>query len=52
MLAGYVVFSALGLAIGYYVLMFIEPSYNWYHLSLPGLAQGAPAGGAISTGRR
>ncbi len=52
MLTGYVVFSALGLAIGYYVLMFIEPSYNWYHLPLPGLAKEAPAGGAVSTGRR
>jgi molecular chaperone DnaK len=49
MLGGYVVFSVLGLLIGYYILMFIEPSYNWYHLPLPGLGGDPPAGGAAST---
>jgi hypothetical protein len=44
-----VVFSVLGLLIGYYILMFIEPSYNWYHLPLPGLGGDPPAGGAAST---
>ncbi len=37
LLGGYVVFSTLGLAIGYYILMKIDPSYNWWHLRLPGL---------------
>ena len=37
MLAGHVIFAALGLAIGYYILMVINPSYNWLHLRLPGL---------------
>ncbi len=34
---GYLVFSALGLAIGYYIVMFIWPEWNIYHLPLPGL---------------
>jgi len=38
MLVGYVVSAALGLAIGYYILMRIDPSYNWLHLRLPGLS--------------
>ena len=37
MLAGYVISATLGLAIGYYILMRIDPSYNWLHLRLPGL---------------
>jgi molecular chaperone DnaK len=34
---GYLVFSALGLAIGYYIVMIIWPEWNIYHLPLPGL---------------
>jgi molecular chaperone DnaK len=52
MVAGYVVSSVLGLAIGYYILMRVEPSYNWYHLPLPGLSREAPASGALSTEKR
>lgn len=51
MLGGYVVFSVLGLLIGYYILMFIEPSYNWYHLPLPGLGGDPPAGAASTVPR-
>ncbi len=36
-LAGHVIFAVLGLAIGYYILMRMDPSYNWFHLNLPGL---------------
>jgi hypothetical protein len=43
LLAGYFVSAALGLAIGYYILMRIDPSYNWLHLRLPGLSSPPPA---------
>lgn len=42
MLAGYVVSALVGSAIGYYILMRIDPSYNIWHLKLPGLRD-APA---------
>lgn len=42
MLAGYVVSALVGTAIGYYILMRIDPSYNRWHLQLPGLRD-APA---------
>jgi molecular chaperone DnaK (HSP70) len=42
---GYLVSALLGTAIGYYVLMRIDPSYNWWHLKLPGLRE-APASSA------
>ena len=45
LLGGYVVSATLGLAIGYYILMRIDPNYNWLHLRLPGLSSPAPAGG-------
>jgi molecular chaperone DnaK (HSP70) len=45
MLVGYVVSAAIGLALGYYILMRIDPSYNWLNLPLPGVAP-HPAGGA------
>ena len=34
---GHVLFSALGLAIGYYLLVFIRPDANFLNLSLPGM---------------
>jgi hypothetical protein len=37
LLAGYVVSALLGTAIGYYILMWYDPSWNWWHLRLPGL---------------
>jgi len=46
MLGGYIVSAILGSAIGYYILMRIDPSYNWWHLQLPGLRD-APAGGSL-----
>jgi molecular chaperone DnaK len=42
MLAGYLVSALVGTVIGYYILMRIDPSYNWWHLRLPGLRD-APA---------
>ncbi len=42
LLAGYVVSAALGLAIGYYILMRIDPRYNWLDLRLPGLSSPPP----------
>lgn len=39
MLAGYVISATLGLAIGYYILMRIDPSYNRWNLPLPGVAR-------------
>ncbi|MEX0677901.1 MAG: Hsp70 family protein [Pirellulales bacterium] len=45
MLGGYVVSALVGTAIGYYILMRIDPSYNWWHLRLPGLRD-APASSA------
>ncbi len=43
MIGGYLVSALVGTAIGYYILMRIDPSYNWWHLRLPGLRD-APAG--------
>jgi molecular chaperone DnaK (HSP70) len=43
MAIGYVISAALGLGIGYYILMRIDPAYNWWHLRLPGLASPPPA---------
>ena len=37
MLAGYLISAILGLSIGYYILMRIDPSFNWWDLPLPGL---------------
>ncbi len=42
MLAGHVVFAALGLAIGYYILMMLRPEWNVLHLRLPGLRVDSP----------
>ncbi|MEX2112574.1 MAG: Hsp70 family protein [Pirellulales bacterium] len=42
MLAGHVVFAALGLAIGYYILMWLRPEWNVLHLRLPGLRVDSP----------
>ncbi|MGD9720799.1 MAG: Hsp70 family protein [Pirellulales bacterium] len=39
MLAGHVVFATLGLAIGYYILMVLQPSWNVWNLPLPGVRQ-------------
>jgi molecular chaperone DnaK len=36
-LVGHVIFSLLGLAIGYYVLVWLNPHANFLHLDLPGL---------------
>ncbi|HEY2894162.1 MAG TPA: hypothetical protein VGJ16_08120, partial [Pirellulales bacterium] len=46
MLVGYVVSAAIGLALGYYILMRIDPSYNWLNLPLPGVAPHPQGGGA------
>ncbi len=35
--AGFLLFSLLGLAIGYYILLILRPEWNVYHLWLPGL---------------
>jgi molecular chaperone DnaK (HSP70) len=43
--AGYLISALVGTLIGYYILMRIEPSYNWWHLKLPGLRD-APASSA------
>ncbi|REK09835.1 MAG: Hsp70 family protein [Planctomycetota bacterium] len=37
MIGGYVISALVGTAIGYYILMRIDPSYNWWNLRLPGL---------------
>lgn len=42
-LVGHVIFSLLGLAIGYYVLVWLNPHANFLKLNLPGLHQG-PSG--------
>jgi hypothetical protein len=42
MLAGHVVFATLGLAIGYYILMILQPSWNVWNLPLPGVRQASP----------
>ena len=39
-LVGHVIFSLLGLAIGYYVLVWLNPHANFLNLNLPGLHQG------------
>jgi hypothetical protein len=39
MLTGHVVFAALGLAIGYYILMWLRPEWNVLNLPLPGLSR-------------
>lgn len=36
-LLGHVVFSLLGLVIGYYILCWLEPRGNFLHLNLPGI---------------
>jgi hypothetical protein len=41
MLIGYFVSATLGLAIGYYILMRIDPNFNWFNLPLPGLSRQA-----------
>lgn len=51
MLTGYLVSAALGLALGYYILMRIDPSYNWLHLRLPGLSQPQSNKASVSTER-
>ena len=43
MIGGYLISALVGTAIGYYILMRIDPSYNWWHLRLPGLRD-TPAG--------
>jgi len=47
MLTGYLVSATLGLAIGYYILMRLDPSYNRLHLRLPGLSEPAPDGATM-----
>jgi molecular chaperone DnaK len=37
LVGGYIVSAIVGTAIGYYILMRIDPSYNWWNLRLPGL---------------
>jgi len=37
LIGGYIVSAIVGTAIGYYRLMRIDPSYNWWNLRLPGL---------------
>lgn len=46
MLAGYIISATLGLAIGYYILMRIDPSYNRWNLPLPGVAREPGTSGA------
>jgi hypothetical protein len=36
------VFAVLGLAIGYYILMWLRPEWNVLHLRLPGLRVDSP----------
>ena len=43
MFGGHVVFAALGLAIGYYILMYLRPEWNVWRLPLPGLKVEGPA---------
>ena len=50
-IAGHVVFATLGLLIGYYILMWINPRFNTLHLRLPGLAPSA-ASGPVNTDTR
>jgi molecular chaperone DnaK len=51
-LAGYVFSSLLGLAIGYYILMWLRPEFNYWHLRLPGLTRDARPSEALAPGRR
>jgi molecular chaperone DnaK len=51
-LAGYVFSSLLGLAIGYYILMWLRPEFNYWHLRLPGLTRDAHPSEALAPGRR
>jgi len=51
-LAGYVFSSLLGLAIGYYILMWLRPEFNYWQLTLPGLTREARPGEALSPARR
>jgi hypothetical protein len=37
LIGGYLVSALIGTAIGYYILMRMDPSYNWWNLPLPGL---------------
>ncbi len=37
LIGGYIVSAILGTGIGYYILMRIDPSFNWWNLQLPGL---------------
>jgi len=48
LLVGYIVSATLGLAIGYYILMRIDPSYNRWNLPLPGVAREPGASGALT----
>jgi molecular chaperone DnaK len=48
LLTGYLISAVLGSAIGYYILMRFEPSYNFWHLRLPGLSPERPASGVLS----
>jgi molecular chaperone DnaK len=51
MLAGHVIFAVLGLLIGYYILMWIDPRFNTLHIRLPGLSPAADSGPAYSEGK-
>ena len=46
MIGGYLVSALIGTAIGYYILMRIDPSYNWWNLRLPGLREAPSSGSA------
>lgn len=39
---GYLTSAALGLLIGYYILMMLRPEYNYFDLRLPGVARELP----------
>jgi hypothetical protein len=47
LIGGYLVSAILGTAIGYYILMRIDPSYNWWRLPLPGLREPPPNSAGI-----
>jgi hypothetical protein len=51
-MAGYVFSSLLGLAIGYYILMWLRPELNYWDLRLPGLTRDARPSKALAPGRR
>jgi hypothetical protein len=44
-LAGHIVFALLGLALGYYILCWIDPRGNVLHLPLPGIGAPRPIDG-------